>query len=212
MTRVTVFSLDKLEKSFAKSMEGVSVRARYGLVATAALLAIDTVGKLAQASDGKRDARIAAERQYLRLADNLDLDAWTDRAAKSEAAAAEWANRRWRAATPGLGAAEIEAMLNAFGGVEEIELNRVEVDPTPMAVAGAAEGLRFAIVGTARNSGSMAGFLDALANAEPPLFTDELGLRITPKDVVYFTIGGVAPFERIADETEASPRASAEAS
>lgn len=181
----------------------LSRRAQYGLVAIAALLGFEGLSRIGDAVEAKRAERKIAEVQAARIdrAENLAL--WRERAAAAAAAKSQWDSLFWSGATFGIAGAELQQALTRSVRSSKLIVQKIDVSPEPVALAGGESGLRFTFSGRADNAADVARFLGATASQTPAMFTDELSLRFMQNKSVFFSISGVAPV-RAAPPTDAN--------
>lgn len=122
----------------------VSLRAQYGLVILAVLLA--GYGLLVLSDEVQRLQYETEEnaQSLATLSDTTTEDIWVGRSIEANEIATLWQNQSWRASSAGVGAAEIEVSLRDLAVSNQATNLQLDVNPSPVRM-GNAEFLRFSL-------------------------------------------------------------------
>lgn len=183
----------KSESQIAALLEAqMTPAARIGLVLLAALLCIQGLRLFYDRTQVLQQEAAYLASEISAMSDETLLPAWTARARSAEAAAQAWSGLAWRAAAPGIAAAEIEAALRVHLAAGRFEELRLEVNPEPIET-GRIRQLRFSLSGEVAKTRAHA-LLAELSASKPLLQVTSLQFAKQGKEKFSVEIEGVAPY------------------
>ncbi|WP_373004255.1 hypothetical protein [Hyphomonas sp.] len=174
----------------------VTPRSLYGLVVFATLLGIYAI---VQVSGLVSSQRLKAEGLGADLAVMEDIEAqtvWRDRMGQTNAMLDQWSDHIWEAGSPGIAAAEIDAVLRDIAGMASVENLRTDVS----AVTTVKDGLpyiRFEMSGAVTPE-QIPLLFASIAASSKMLVLDDVRLTTRLESQTVVQMSGVAPFKQTA--------------
>jgi hypothetical protein len=155
-----------------RAFESLDDRARFGLVLVGVLAGIFALSELTSANGQARQSLDAAQRQLAVRKGALEHREWASMAAEADALVASTEERFWRAATPGIAAAQVQGALEAAArnaGLRDVRVRVVETGSVEQLMPGPEIRLFEAEVTARDRGGAFAPFIEAAAGANGEL-------------------------------------------